>query len=36
MARNEEERMAATLAKAMAILCVRNTRLEELHAGLVP
>lgn len=28
--------MAATLAKAMAILCVRNTKLEDLHAGLVP
>jgi hypothetical protein len=36
MDRNDEERMAATLAKAMAILCVRNTKLEDLHAGLVP
>lgn len=36
MIRNNEEQMAATLAKAMAILCVRNTKLEDLHAGLVP
>jgi hypothetical protein len=36
MVRNDEEEVAATLAKAMAILCVRNTRLEDLHAGLVP
>lgn len=36
MVRNDEEEVAATLAKAMAILCVRNTKLEDLHAGLVP
>ena len=31
-----EKRIAAKLAKAMAILCVRNSRLEDLHAGVVP
>jgi hypothetical protein len=31
-----EERIAAQLAKAMAMLCVRNSRLEDLHAGVVP
>ena len=31
-----EKRIAAKLAKAMAILCVRNSRLEDLHAGTVP
>jgi len=31
-----EKRIAAQLAKAMAILCVRNSRLEDLHAGIVP
>lgn len=31
-----EKRIAAQLAKAMAMLCVRNSRLEELHAGVVP
>ena len=36
MSRNEEEQMAATLAKAMAMICVRNTMLENLHAGKVP
>jgi hypothetical protein len=28
-----EKRVAAQLAKAMAMVCVRNTRLEDLHAG---
>lgn len=28
--------MAAQLAKAIAIICVRNSRLEDLHAGQVP
>lgn len=36
MNRKEEEQMAATLAKAMAMICVRNTMLESLHAGKVP
>lgn len=31
-----EKRIAAKLAKAMAILCVRNSRLEDLHSGRVP
>jgi hypothetical protein len=31
-----EKRIAAKLAKAMAMLCVRNSRLEDLHAGVVP
>ncbi|MGP3723924.1 hypothetical protein [Cereibacter sphaeroides] len=31
-----EKRIAAQLAKAMAMLCVRNSRLEDLHAGVVP
>ena len=29
-----EERIAADLAKIMAVICIRNTRLEDLHAGL--
>lgn len=32
----DEKRVAAKLAKIMAILCVRNTQLEGLHAGLGP
>lgn len=32
----DEERIAASLAKIMALICVRNTRLEDLHAGIVP
>ena len=32
----EEERIAARLAKLMAMICVRNTGIEELHAGTVP
>ena len=31
-----EKRIAAKLAKIMAMLCVRNTQLETLHAGLTP
>ena len=31
-----EKRIAAQLAKAMAMICVRNSRLEDLHAGQVP
>jgi len=36
MDRNDEERIAARLAKVMAMICVRNTRLEDLHAGRTP
>ncbi len=32
----DEEKIAAQLAKAMAMICVRNTMLEDLHAGKVP
>ena len=32
----DEKRIAANLAKIMAMLCVRNTQLETLHAGLGP
>lgn len=36
MAPDEEQRIAAQLARLMAVICVRNTRLEDLHAGRVP
>lgn len=36
MNREDEKRIAAKLAKIMAMLCVRNTHLETLHAGLTP
>ena len=36
MRKADEERIAARLAKVMAMMCVRNTRLENLHAGPVP
>ena len=36
MNENDEERIAAHLAKAMAMMCVRNTELEDIHAGLTP
>ena len=36
MNRRHEEKVAAQLAKAMAMVCVRNTMLEDLHAGRVP
>jgi hypothetical protein len=32
----DEKRIAARLAKIMAVMCVRNTKLEDLHAGLAP
>lgn len=32
----DEERIAANLAKIMAMICIRNTRLEDLHAGIQP
>lgn len=31
-----EKRIASQLAKAMAMICVRNSVLEDLHAGSVP
>jgi len=34
MSQTKEEKAAAQLAKAMAMICVRNTLLEDLHAGL--
>ena len=36
MSQTKEEKVAAQLAKAMAMICVRNTLLEDLHAGPVP
>ena len=30
------ERIAKFLAKALAVMCVRNTSLEEIHAGICP
>lgn len=32
----DEDRIAANLAKIMAMICIRNTHLEDLHAGTVP
>ena len=31
-----EKRLAATLAKMLAMLCVRNTQLESIHSGQTP
>ena len=36
MKKADEKRIAAKLAKVMAMMCVRNTKLESLHAGQVP
>ena len=36
MKKADEERIAARLAKLMAMICVRNTGIENLHAGTVP
>lgn len=36
MNKDEEKRVAARLARIMAMLCVRNTQLEALHAGQTP
>ena len=36
MNENDEERIAAHLGKTMAMMCVRNTMLEDIHAGLTP
>jgi hypothetical protein len=32
----DEKRIAAMMAKTLAMMCVRNTSLEALHAGIVP
>ncbi len=36
MNRDDERRIAARMAKTLAIMCVRNTGIETLHAGVVP
>ena len=36
MSQESEKKMAADMAKIMTMICVRNTRLENLHAGIVP
>ncbi len=36
MNKNKEKCIAASLAKIMAMMCVRNTKLEDIHAGVVP
>ena len=36
MNEDDEERIAAHLAKTMAMMCVRNTELKNIHAGLTP
>ena len=36
MKEQDEKRIAASLAKTMAMMCVRNTKLEDIHAGVVP
>jgi hypothetical protein len=32
----DENRVAAMMAKTLAMICVRNTGLETLHSGIVP
>ena len=36
MNKDDEKRVAARLARIMAMLCVRNTQLETLHSGHTP
>ena len=36
MHKKTEQRIAAQTAKALAIMCVRNTCLEDMHAGISP
>jgi hypothetical protein len=36
MSKDDEQHVAARLAKIMAMICVRNSSLEDLHAGQVP
>ena len=33
---DDEKRISAKMAKTLAMMCVRNTGLETLHAGVVP
>jgi len=33
---DDGERIAANLSKIMGMICIRNTRLEDLHAGMQP
>jgi hypothetical protein len=35
MRKEDEERIAAKLAKVMAMTCVRNTKLEDIHVAVV-
>ena len=36
MTPDDEQRIAAQLARLMAVICLRNSRLEDLHAGRAP
>lgn len=36
MRKDDEKRIAARLAKVMAMMCVRNSQLENIHAGVIP
>ncbi len=36
MNRDDEKRIAAIMAKTIAMMCVRNTALENLHSGIAP
>lgn len=36
MNEDAERRIAAQIAKVIAMICVRNSRIEDLHAGQVP
>ena len=36
MKKDDEKRIAAMMAKTLAMMCVRNTALETLHCGIVP
>ena len=33
---NPEHQLTSLLVRTMALLCVRNTMIEDIHAGLVP
>ncbi|WP_254431016.1 hypothetical protein [Magnetospirillum sp. LM-5] len=36
MPKDDDDRIAAELAKVVAMMCVRNSKLENIHAGRVP
>lgn len=36
MQKEDEKRIAARQAKVMALMCVRNSKLENIHAEIVP